>query len=225
MWRRKLIIYSAFFIGSLIFLAIDHRGVSTGDYLFRALGLSPWSDGRNNQGLHYSVVIGIVLLLISGQLLIHHLRTKYDRVGLKIVVFSFIFFILFPVASRWLFVVGNLNSSGLSALDYSSKDYNCSFRYSEDEALYVCTIKLFNYGKQQELVEIKPYFDDPHSAIIAEASPKIEYKTIVIPPRSDSTYTLFFDGLLDHEAKGRGFTSLGGVVLKQDDVEKVFIWK
>jgi len=83
-WAKKTMLYIAFLLVSLLLLAVDHRRVVLGDTLFRFVGLPPWSE--NDQGLHYSAVLGIILTFISGNLVIRHFRVKYKRVARKVVV-------------------------------------------------------------------------------------------------------------------------------------------
>jgi hypothetical protein len=223
MLRRKDLLYMLFLIASLLFLAIDHRGIIIGDRIFRIMGVSPWSDHRN-QGIHYSIIVGIVLALISGNILVKHLRIQYMKVGRKVVAFCIIFLLLFPIVSRWLMVIGNLNNSGVSALDYSSKDFTCEYHTNDGIVLFQCKIRLLNYGGNSETVYIKPVFQDNFNQSSGLASIELKYVELVIPPRSNRTYSMRFTSTPTNLTIF-GATMSGGVSFESKGEKKAVFWK
>lgn len=53
----------------------------------KAIGIPPWSDPIMNQGVYYSSIFGIVMLIISGNLTIKHFRKRYKNyVGRTVVI-------------------------------------------------------------------------------------------------------------------------------------------
>lgn len=228
-YRNKAILYILLLVLSLAFLAIDHRGIQTGDYLFRLVGLSPWSNASSNTGLHYSVIIGFILLLISGRLVISHFRKKYDKVGRKVVICCIAFFLFVPILTRWSLVAVNLNHSGIIALDYSMKDYKCSYKYNsrannDEKVMVQCTIKIYNYGNEGEVVEVRPilnyYFANNE---YDKERMELEYARIHVPARSDMTYSMSFSGETNL-ASISGFAREGGVQFRQDGAERIINW-
>lgn len=223
MWKRKAWMYSTMLVASLLFIAVDHRGVPFGDHIFRFVGLPPWSN--HDQGFHYSSILGIILIFMSGNLVIQHFRKKYKRVARKVVLACILLFILFPAITKGTLMLVHSNHTGLAVLDYSKKNYSCSQIFLDNNAKYECTIQLFNYGKQVEYVQIKPILDS-----IAERSSEfpaieIQYKQIMIPPRSDSTYSISFESKpIDTEGAVISRSIGGGVSFQLDGKEKQVHW-
>jgi len=223
MWKRKAWIYSSTLVASLLFIAVDHRGVSFGDHIFRYVGLPPWS--KQDQGFHYSVILGIILIFMSGNLVIQHFRKKYKRVARKVVVACILFFVLFPSITKGTLMLVHSNHTGLAVLDYSKKNYSCSQIYLDNLVTYECTIQLFNYGKQVEYVQIKPILVNIADRGSEIPTIEIPYEPIMIPPRSDSTYSISFESKpIDTEGIGISRSIGGGVRFKQDGQEKRVHW-
>lgn len=220
-WTKKAMLYIAFLIVSLCFLAVDHRGVVFGDHLFRLVGLPPWSN--HDQGFHYSVILSMILIFISGNLVIKHFRTRYNKVARKVVIACIIFFIMFPAMTKGTMMLVHYNHSGLAVLDYSKKDYRCSHTTHDDVVSYHCTIKLFNYGNQSETVQIKPIIE----RIAAQSSDipaiEIQYKQVMLRPRSEATYSIAFESEPTANTSF-GFSKDGGVSFKLDGQEKRVFW-
>ncbi|MCM3781701.1 hypothetical protein M3231_01830 [Neobacillus mesonae] len=64
--------YILFLLSSLVFTGLTHDGVTTGDYIFHAIGIPPWSIPELNQGIHYSAIFGIIMIILSGKLTINY---------------------------------------------------------------------------------------------------------------------------------------------------------
>ncbi len=84
--RKRGLGYVPLLLGSLLLLAVDHRGAMLGDRLFRTVGLPPWSEPGTNEGMHISAVTGIVLWIVGARLTIHYFRREYRRVGRKVLL-------------------------------------------------------------------------------------------------------------------------------------------
>lgn len=221
LWKRKAWMYSTMLVASLLFIAVDHRGVPFGDHIFRFVGLPPWSN--HDQGFHYSSILGIILIFMSGNLVIQHFRKKYKRVARKVVVACILFFILFPAITKGTLTLVHSNHTGLAVLDYSNKNYRCSHTTNDGIVSYHCTIQLFNYGKQVEYVQIKPILDSAEERSIEIPAIEIQYKQIMIRPRSDSTYSITFESKFT-DRNTFGSSIRGGVSFRLDGQEKHVHW-
>jgi len=223
MWKRKAWMYSTMLVASLLFIAVDHREVPFGDHIFRFVGLPPWSN--QDQGFHYSTILGLILIFMSGNLVIQHFRKKYKRAARKVVVACILFFVLFPFISKGSLMLVHSNHTGLAVLDYSKKNYRCSQIYHDNLVTYECTIQLFNYGKQVEYVQIKPILDRITESSNEFPAIEIQYKQIMLPPRSDSTYSISFESKpMDTEEIGVSRSIGGGVSFRLDGQEKHVHW-
>lgn len=221
MWRRKAWIYSMLLFISLLFLMVDHRGLNFGDHIFRWFGLPAWS--RGDQGLHYSVVLGLILTLLCGNLVIRHFRKKYNKVARKVVVACILLFILFPLVTKWALMLVHVNDTGLAVLDYSKKDYRCSYTTNEGIVSYRCTIQLFNYGKEKVVVNIKPILERVYERTSDYPAIEIQYRQVTLEPRSGATYSMTFESKPTEQASF-GSNRNGGVSFLLDGQEKHVQW-
>lgn len=84
-----------FLLSSLVFVGITHQGTMFGDYLFRTIGIPPWSEPATNHGLHYSAIFGIIMLIVSGNLTIMHFKQRYKKYVGRTVILFLSFFIIY----------------------------------------------------------------------------------------------------------------------------------
>lgn len=221
---KKLIAYVCLFIFSLLFFSVDHRGVLFGEYLFRLVGISPWSNG--DQGLYFPSVFGLIMIYVSVNLLHKQLKLKYKKIKRKMLLFGIAFLLCFPILTRSIMVVANINHSGLTVLDYSKKDYECSYSSYEELFSAQCTVKLFNYGNEDEVVLIKPIIENSFRFDEFSNNPweSVEYKKVTIPARSNDTYLIVFDSKPTNFSGSGGTTTIGGISFMKDEKEKSLVW-
>lgn len=223
---KKLIAYICLFIFALLFFSIDHRGVLFGDYLFSLGGIPTRSDG--DHGLNFIFILGIILIYASSKLLGKQLKLKYKKVGRKMLLFGIAFLLCFPLLSRTVMFVANANQSGLNVLDYSKKDLKCTYESVEELFSAQCTVKLFNYGNEDEVVLIKPIIENSFRFDEFSKNPweSVEYKEVTIPARSSETYLIVFDSKpTNFSGSGSGgTTSIDGISFMKDEKEKSLVW-
>lgn len=193
MGRDKGWLYVLFLLISLVFLGVTHRGDVFGDQVFRFLGLPPWSQFDRNEGLHYSAIFGIVMLLVSGKLAIRYFRKRYKtKVGRTIVLICILFFYTYPLVTEQAYYLAHWNQKGLQAVDFLKKDSRCRYQTKDSAVSMECTIRLVNYGGQTETVKIRPIIE-PHGRSNGIWSfVEIQYQQVSLLPRSNEVYDIHF---------------------------------
>lgn len=215
--RKSFLLITLILLG--IFLAAyDHRGIQIGEQLFRAIGIEPRI--RINSGtLYISNIISNIMIILPGIFLVRHLRLKYTHVGKKVIVSTIILLLAFPTLSYWFMLATHFNKTGLSALDFSQNDSNCSYQSGEGVITYNCQLAIINYGGKYEDVIVKPLLD-VSSERFAEI--EIEPYMIGLPPRTQMTYHLTFSSV-PTEMEGRGRSDRMGIAFIKDGEERVIL--
>ncbi|WP_442600720.1 hypothetical protein [Paenibacillus sp. KN14-4R] len=136
----------------LFLLANTHLKSSLGDSLFKAIGLSPWTD-KNNTGLFLPAIIGLVLLLIGIVGTVRNFRSKYPKILSRLIMGTIAFFLVFPYVSEGVMFLVKHNSKGIDSIDISKG--NCNFKTEDNHVIANCNFAIFNYG-QLDRIAIKP---------------------------------------------------------------------
>lgn len=216
--RKALILIMLFFLG-LLLIAQDHRGIQIGEQLFRAIGISP-SIKITSSTLHFSNVISMLLVVISGIYLVRHLRLKYKHVAVKVIISAIIVPLVFPTLSYWFMLATHINKTGLTALDYSQKESSCGIQSNDKAITYNCKLTIINYGSQDEQVLVRPLLDTfDHFEKV-----EIQEQQISIPPRSRGYYRITFTSLPTNTKWG-GHSEQVGVAFIMDGEERVIFRK
>ncbi|WP_166243040.1 hypothetical protein [Paenibacillus turpanensis] len=228
-WRwNKGIGYFLLFCLSLLMLVVDHRGMYFGDFVFKSIGIPPWSKSPG-EGIHYPIVFGVLLLVVSGKLFMDYCRGRYPKIGRRAVLSCVILIFAFPTLSYWSTLALNVNRSGLPTLDYSAKDSQCNFNTGKEEVNIRCELQLMNYGSSPMQVGVKPLLQDEFHKYIGLSKLKIEHQEVLLPPRSSHRYTLNYTAqplqLLFGKRNSSGSTAAGGVHFVQGDEERIVIWE
>lgn len=191
-------LYVLFLLSFLIFLGITHRGTILGDEIFKAIGIPPWSDSVTNQGLHYSVIFGIVMLILSGNLTIKYFRKRYKNyVGRTVVISCIIFIYLFPFLTEQLDYFANRNKTGIEVVDFLKKGSRCVYGTQEDAVSIQCSMRITNYGGQDESVKIRPIFQEYGDVKGVWSFAEIQHQEITLSPRSNMVYNIRFESKAD----------------------------
>jgi hypothetical protein len=214
--KGKLVSWIVAFGISLSLLAVDHRGVQTGDHVFQWLGWPAWSDGEGH-GLHISVVCVFVLFLMSGYGLYRHIKKHYNKPRRKIILPAIGYLFLFPYLSFWLLLAVHWNTSGVAAVDYSNKS-TCNMQATNETVTYNCQITLINYSSDAQQVEVKPLVNADF-----ESRSNVGEQSLRLAPQSKSRYYLSFESD-PTESRLSGFSSRIGVQFRQGDDLKQVKW-
>lgn len=199
-----------FLLCSLIFLGVTHRGTIVGDRIFHAIGISPWSDPETNQGFHYSMIFGIVMVILSGKLTINHFRQRYKKyVGRTIMISCIIFFYSYPLLTEQVYYLLNGNKSGIEVVDLLKKDSRCVYSTQEDTVPILCNLRVTNYGRQTEKIWIRPIIHDYGDFKGIWSFVEVPHQEIALPPKSNKMYTIHFESMPDDRVRafGAGGTS------------------
>lgn len=150
-------IYVLFLLSSLIFVGITHQGSMVGDYLFKAIGIPPWSNSVTSNGLHYSAIFGIVMVILSGNVTIKHFRRRYKQyVGRTVVISCILFIYVYPLLTEQLYYLTHVRKTGVEVVDFLDKDSRCTYGTQDDIVSFQCALRMINYGGQNESVKIRP---------------------------------------------------------------------
>ncbi|WP_340398063.1 hypothetical protein NST50_15170 [Paenibacillus sp. FSL E2-0202] len=214
-----------FLLFSLVFVGITHQGTMFGDYLFRTIGIPPWSEPATNHGLHYSAIFGIILLIFSGNLTIMHFKQRYKKyVGRTVILFFIIFYYLYPFLTERLYYFVNMNNEGIEVVDFLEKDSHCMYGTQEDMVEVQCTIRLINYGGKNETIMIRPIFREYGNPQGIWSFAEVQPQEITLLPRSNIRHHIYFESKPDAriaEFGADGNTDYFGVEFVKDGQKKV----
>lgn len=167
-------------------LANNHLGHSLGDHLFNALGISPWTK-KNQTGLHLSVILGLVLLVVGIIGTKRFYRHKFPKVLSWIIIGCIFFIIIFPIATEKVTFLFKYDKSGLESLDYAKRESRCNFQSEGNKVKANCSFTIFNYGKEGK-VTIKPILSDNFADI------DFETRGLILQPHTKVTVGVEFSG-------------------------------
>ncbi|WP_076335350.1 hypothetical protein MHI37_13960 [Paenibacillus sp. FSL H8-0548] len=193
--------------------------------MFNLFGISPWSNKERGLGLHFPVIIGIPLLLISGRLLIKYYRGRYVKAGRVVVISSIIFLFIFPWIANGVMLLLHYNQPGIMSLDYSKKNSTCQFSTDMDRGTvhFKCNLTLINYSNRAKGIKIRPVFKENDGEALTLIH--IKDNEIVVPPRSNRQYNLNFSGSTDQNISTSGYTVVSGVHFQSEKQKKEVYWK
>ncbi|TCZ79251.1 hypothetical protein E0485_05105 [Paenibacillus albiflavus] len=103
--------------GTLL-LAKTHIDLSVGDLIFQFIGIPPWSNGHE-LGLHYSVLLGILLVLLGIVGTVQLYKHRYPKILSRIIICGIIILYIFPFMTEKATFLLKHNSTGISSIDYS----------------------------------------------------------------------------------------------------------
>jgi hypothetical protein len=213
-------LYVLFLLSSLVFLGITHRGSVAGDYIFRGIGIPSWSDPVANLGLHYSVIFGLVMLILSGSLTIRHFRQRYKKyVGRIVWISCIIFFNVYPFLTEQVYYLTHMKKTGIEAVDLLKKDSRCMYGTQEDKVTIQCTIRIINYGGQNENVSIRPIIQDYGNRKGIWSFAEVQYQEITLKKRSNIKYNIHFESKPDDriaELRASGTADIFGLEFVKD---------
>ena len=194
-------LYVLFLLCSLVFVGITHRGSIVGDSIFRAIGIPPWSNAEESQGIHYYTIFGIVMVLISGNLTVTYFRQRYKKyVGRTVLISCIIFIQLYPFVTEQMSYLLYANKTGIEVVDLLKKDSRCTYNTQEDTVHIRCNLRVINYGGQSESMLIRPILYDNNDFEGIWSFVEVKHQEIILDPRSNDLYTIDFETKPDDRA-------------------------
>jgi len=198
--------------GTLL-LAKTHLDLSVGDLIFQFIGISPWSEGRES-GLHYSVLLGMLLVLLGIVGTVQLYKHRYPKILSRIIICGIIILYIFPFITEKAMFMLKHNSTGITSIDYSKNKTKCNFTYKVDQILAQCSISLYNYGKLEEIT-IKPV------DLYHENEAVFESRTIAISPHTQFGLSVQFEGEFLNGTRMTGMSSGNYLELEVNGDKKI----
>ncbi|WP_144027253.1 hypothetical protein [Paenibacillus selenitireducens] len=170
---------------ALLLVARNHLGHTIGDWLFRSIGLSPWSRGE--QGLHYPNIIGIILLIIGITGAVIYIRPYYPKIRSRMILGSIAFLFLAPVASEKVMFLIKHDAANESSFIYQQLEgRDCHIDQNEENVSRAeCKFTYYNYGKASEIT-LKPVF------VLNKLGLEFEPTTLHVSPHSKGNASVLF---------------------------------
>ncbi|MFC7679203.1 hypothetical protein [Paenibacillus sp. GCM10028914] len=211
--KSKIIFISAAILG-LMLLPINHLGNSLGDDLFRWIGVSPWTK-ENNNGLHLPVVIGFILLIFGSIGVANIYKPRYPKISSRLLIGYIVFIYIFPFLTEQIFFLTKFNSSGISSVAFSKKDSECNYSPENEQVKAVCTLNIYNYGKQKS-VTIRPIINPMYSQV------EFKPKEVSLTPRSQRIVNVVFYGDPLDESSSQGWVKEIGAEIEVNGDRKTY---
>lgn len=225
MKRFKGWLYILFLLSSLIFIGVPHSGSIAGDYIFRIIGIPPWSNPVTNQGAHYSTIFGIIMVIISGNLTIKYYKKRYNNyVGRTVVISCLLFIYVYPLLTEQIYYLAYRNQQGLEVVDFLKKDSHCMYNTQEDVVSMQCSIRLINYGGHNENLSIRPIIQEYGDFKGVWSVAEVQFHEISLKPRTNQVYNIHFDSKSDDRIAdygASGSTDSFGIELLQEGQRKI----
>lgn len=189
--------YLGAIIVALFLLAQDHLKHSFGDTLFRLFGVSPWTNTENS-GAHVPAIIGMILLLIGFVGSVRYLRPRYPKIASRLVMGCIAFFLVFPFITEGIMSLVKYNSNQVDSVSISNG--KCSYQSEGNHVKANCTLKIFNYGKVENIA-VRPILPGYLDYVDIE----FEQKLISLHKHSEFTVGVLFEG---NQKNGSGMSGM-----------------
>lgn len=135
-------------------MAHDHLGMSFGERIFRAMGISPWTE-KGDWGFNLPTILGLLLLITGIAGTERSYRHIYPKILSRLLIGCFVVILIFPFVTEKMMGLIKYNTSGTTSLDYDSKESHCTYYSQEMQVEARCTLVIYNYGKEQD-IKVKP---------------------------------------------------------------------
>lgn len=121
------------------------NGWSIGDYIFKFLNQTPWSNGSS--GTHNSVIVFLLLLLVGAICLRFSLESAPSKLAKRLNVIILILVLCWlPITNAVKQLVMKF-STGINAIEYDRAISTCNYKDSNDGRILVSAeIRLTNHG-------------------------------------------------------------------------------
>ncbi|MCY8737621.1 hypothetical protein MOD71_19120 [Bacillus haynesii] len=166
----------------LLVSAENHQSVSVADALL-------------SQSARSIVVLFCMLMLIAGFIMAW--RNYYGVPWIRFKLFLFIIGIsvFYPLVTEQLMLFQKWNAQGDDAVEYMTRGSTCSYQGNMEEGSMDCEIKVNNYGKNTERVQLTPDMVNEFD---------FQPEELELSPHSQETYSVTFKAPGNEDAFASG---------------------
>lgn len=214
--KSKGIINIVILLLGLLMISKDHLDNSFGEYLFKFIGLSPWTD-MDKTGLNMPAILGFLLILFGVSGTARTYRHRFPRIFSSLIIGCIAFVLISPIASEKAMFLLKHNSKGIHSFDYSIKDSKCYFQTVESVVKADCSFTIYNYGNEENVL-IKPILIHSYSDMDIDVQAHI----VSIAPHRKHLFSVQFDGIQRNGIELTGSLDRVGIELEVGGVKKRF---
>ncbi|WP_337103279.1 hypothetical protein [Paenibacillus sp. YIM B09110] len=214
--KQKSVLYIVGLLLGLLMIAKNHLDHSFGEFLFKFIGLSPWTN-VDKTGFNLPVIIGFLLILFGVSGTARTYRPRFPIIFSSLIIGCIAFVLISPIASEKAMFLLKHNSKGIHSLDYSIKDSKCYIQTVESVVKSDCSFTIYNYGKEENFM-IKPMLMDSYTDMDID----VQAHMVSIAPHRKHLFSVQFDGTQRNENGFGGSLERVGIELEVGGVRKRF---
>ncbi|MCY7780310.1 hypothetical protein P9D36_20655 [Bacillus haynesii] len=166
----------------LLISAENHQSVSVADALL-------------SQSARSIMVLICMLMLIAGFIMAWRYYYGVPWIRFKLFLFIIGISVFYPLVTEQLMLLQKWNAQGDDAVEYIKKGSSCSYQGDMEDGSMDCEVKVNNYGKNTERVQLTP-------EMINEFD--FQPEELELPPHSQETYSVTFTAPGNEDAFASG---------------------
>ncbi|MCY8652400.1 hypothetical protein [Bacillus haynesii] len=166
----------------LLVSAENHQSVSVADALL-------------SQSARSIVVLICMLMLIAGFIMAWRHYYGVPWIRFKLFLFIIGISVFYPLVTEQLMLFQKWNAQGDDAVEYMSRGSTCSYQGNMEEGSMDCEVKVKNYGKNTERVQLTPDMVNEFD---------FQPEELELSPHSQETYSVTFKAPGNEDAFASG---------------------
>lgn len=166
----------------LLVSAENHQSVSVADALL-------------SQSARSIVVLFCVLMLIAGFIMAWRHYYGVPWIRFKLFLFIIGISVFYPLVTEQLMLFQKWNAQGDDAVEYMTRGSTCSYQGNMEEGSMDCEVKVNNYGKNTERVQLTPDMVNEFD---------FQPEELELSPHSQETYSVTFKAPGNEDAFASG---------------------
>ena len=166
----------------LLVSAENHQSVSVADALL-------------SQSARSIVVLICMLMLIAGFIMAWRHYYGVPWIRFKLFLFIIGISVFYPLVTEQLMLFQKWNAQGDDAVEYMSRGSTCSYQGNMEEGSMDCEVKVNNYGKNTERVQLTPDMVNEFD---------FQPEELELSPHSQETYSVTFKAPGNEDAFASG---------------------
>lgn len=166
----------------LLVSAENHQSVSVADALL-------------SQSARSIVVLFCMLMLIAGFIMAWRHYYGVPWIRFKLFLFIIGISVFYPLVTEQLMLFQKWNAQGDDAVEYMSRGSTCSYQGNMEEGSMDCEVKVNNYGKNTERVQLTPDMVNEFD---------FQPEELELSPHSQETYSVTFKAPGNEDAFASG---------------------
>ena len=166
----------------LLVSAENHQSVSVADALL-------------SQSARSIVVLFCVLMLIAGFIMAWRHYYGVPWIRFKLFLFIIGISVFYPLVTEQLMLFQKWNAQGDDAVEYMTRGSTCSYQGNMEEGSMDCEVKVNNYGKNTERVQLIPDMVNEFD---------FQPEELELSPHSQETYSVTFKAPGNEDAFASG---------------------